>query len=92
MVAESRRHELSLMLEMGLKAEIQVLVSDHATENHAVHEQSERRVNRPFQEDDGLVKYLLLKIGLGVVSTGAWGLFKILTYQRFENDVLSIVR
>ena len=47
------------MLEMGLKAKIQVLVSDHATENHAVHEQSERRVNQPFQEDDGLVKYLL---------------------------------
>ncbi|KAG0146804.1 hypothetical protein CROQUDRAFT_670968 [Cronartium quercuum f. sp. fusiforme G11] len=46
-------NELSVLLETGLKAEIQVLLSNHSTQESG---------NRSFQQDDGLVQYLLQKI------------------------------
>ncbi|KAH9809007.1 Spo11/DNA topoisomerase VI subunit A [Melampsora americana] len=50
--------ELSLMLEMGFKAEIQALLS------HKPNHDDYRR----FQIDDGLVEYLLTKLKIGLTS------------------------
>ncbi|EGG09195.1 uncharacterized protein MELLADRAFT_104525 [Melampsora larici-populina 98AG31] len=54
---QSWLNELSSMLEMGFKAEIQALLSFKQKVEDPNH-----RIHQPFQKDDGLVEYLLKKL------------------------------